>query len=106
MRKAPLTLQKQGFEETPQSKSAENADSKTRKRQKMRMTGFNVTQRKRDDNKNKNCAFQVGVGRGAGREIIQNAIFHGKRHDKKNSKMKILLSRNFVVMAQAPSDWL
>ena len=40
MRKAPLTLQKQGFEETPQSKSAENADAKTRK---MRMTGFNVT---------------------------------------------------------------
>ena len=49
MRKAPLTLQKQGFEETPQSKSAENAenaenaDAKTRKMRKMRMTGFNVT---------------------------------------------------------------
>ena len=50
--KAPLTLQKQGFEETPQSKSAENAGSaenadaktrKMRKMQKMRMTGFNVT---------------------------------------------------------------
>ena len=42
MRKAPLTLQKQGFEETPQSKSAENAenaenaDAKTRKMRKMR----------------------------------------------------------------------
>ena len=46
MRKAPLTLQKQGFEESPQSKSAENAenvDAKTRKTRKMRMTGFNVT---------------------------------------------------------------
>ena len=49
MRKAPLTLQKQGFEETPQSKSAENAenaenaDAKMRKMRKMRMTGFNVT---------------------------------------------------------------
>ena len=27
MRKAPLTLQKQGFEETPQSKRAENAEN-------------------------------------------------------------------------------
>ena len=49
MRKAPLILQKQGFEETPQSKNAENAenaenaDAKTRKMRKMRMTGFNVT---------------------------------------------------------------
>ena len=43
-----------------------------------------------------------GVGRGAGRKIVQNAIFHGKRHDNKILKVKILLSRNFVVMAQAP----
>ena len=47
--------------------------------------------------------FRVGVGRGAGRKIVQNAIFHGKRHDNKILKVKILLSRNFVVMAQAPS---
>ena len=46
MRKAPLTLQKQGSEETPQSKKAENAenvDAKTRKMWKMRLIGFNVT---------------------------------------------------------------
>ena len=43
----------------------------------------NVGQRKRDDNKNKICAFQGGVGRGAGRKIVQNAIFRGKRHDNK-----------------------
>ena len=49
MRTAPLTLQKQGSEETPQSQSAENAenaenaDTKTRKMRKMRLTGFNVT---------------------------------------------------------------
>ena len=46
MRKVPLTLQKQGFEETPRSKNAENAqnaDTKTRKMRKMRLTGFNVT---------------------------------------------------------------
>ena len=42
------------------------------------------------------------MGRGAERKIVQNAIFHGKRHDNKISKVKILLSRNFVVMAQAP----
>ena len=59
-------------------------------------------QRKRDDNKNKICAFQGGVGRGAGRKIVQNAIFRGKRHDNKILKVKMLLSRNFVVMAQAP----
>ena len=61
-------------------------------------------QRKRDDNKNKICAFQGGMGRGAGRKIVQNAIFRGKRHDNKILKVKILLSRNFVVMAQAPKE--
>ena len=44
-----------------------------------------------------------GVGRGGERKIVQNAIFHGKRHDNKILKLKILLSRNFVVMAQAPN---
>ena len=62
-----------------------------------------IAQRKRDDNKNKICTFQGGLGRGAGRKIVQNAIFHGKRHDNKILKVKILLSRNFVVMAQAPN---
>ena len=42
------------------------------------------------------------MGRGAGRKIVQNAISHGKRHDNKSLKVKILLSRTFVVMAQAP----
>ena len=46
--------------------------------------------------------FTGGVGRGAGRKIVQNAFFRGKRHDNKILKVKILLSRNFVVMAQAP----
>ena len=44
------------------------------------------------------------MGRWAGRKIVQNAIFHGKRHDNKISKVKMLLSSNFVVMAQAPTD--
>ena len=42
------------------------------------------------------------MGRGAERKIVQNAIFHGQRHDNKILKVKTLLSRNFVVMAQAP----
>ena len=42
------------------------------------------------------------MGRGADRKIVQNAIFRGKRHDNKILKVEILLSRNFVVMAQAP----
>ena len=46
--------------------------------------------------------FSGGVGRGAERKIVQNAIFQGKRHDNKILKVKFLLSRHFVVMAQAP----
>ena len=45
------------------------------------------------------------MGRGAGRKIVQNAFFHGKRHDNRILKVKILLSRNFVVMAQAPKTF-
>ena len=40
---------------------------------------------------------------GEERKIVQNAVFRGKRHDNKILKVQILLSRNFVVMAQAPS---
>ena len=47
--------------------------------------------------------FRGGVGRGAGRKTVQNAISHGKRHDNKILKVVSLLSRNFVVMAQAPN---
>ena len=65
---------------------------------------FSGSKRTRDDNKNKICAFQGGLGRGAGRKIVQNAIFQGKRHDNKILKVKFLLSRNFVVMAQAPRE--
>ena len=61
-------------------------------------------QRKRDDNKNTICACQGGVGRGAERKVVQNAIFHWKRHDNKISKVNILLPRKFVVMAQAPKE--
>ena len=43
------------------------------------------------------------MGRGAERKIVQNTVFHGKRHDNIILKVNILLSRNFVVMAQAPN---
>ena len=42
------------------------------------------------------------MGRGAERKLVQNAFFRGKRHDNEILKAKILLSKNFVVMAQAP----
>ena len=58
-----------------------------------------IGQRKRDDNKDNFFFF----GGGAGRKTVQNAIFHGKRHDNIILKVNILLSRNFVVMAQAPN---
>ena len=38
--------------------------------------------------------------------MVQKTILHGKRHDNKNLKLNNLLSRNFVVMAQAPNQAL
>ena len=43
-----------------------------------------------------------GGALGAEGKIVQNAVFRGKRHDNKILNLKILLSRNFVVIAQAP----
>ena len=47
--------------------------------------------------------FEGGGALGTERKIIQNAVFRGKRHDNKILKVQILLSSNFVVIAQAPS---
>ena len=45
-----------------------------------------------------------GVGRGGREEICPKTLFfRGIRHDNKILKVQILLSRNFVVIAQAPS---
>ena len=62
------------------------------------------TQRQRDDNKNKICTFEGGGPRGQRGKSSKNAVFRGKRHDNKILKAKILLSRNFVVVAQAPRN--
>ena len=35
---------------------------------------------------------------------FENAVFRGKRHDNNILKVQILLSRNFVVIAQAPRN--
>ena len=43
-----------------------------------------------------------GGGHGVERKIAQNTVFRGKRHDNEILKVQILLSRNFVVIAQAP----
>ena len=40
---------------------------------------------------------------GAERKSSKNAVFLGKRHDNKILKVQILLSRNYVVIAQAPT---
>ena len=40
---------------------------------------------------------------GAERKIVQNAVSRGKRRDNKILKVQILLSKNFVVIAQAPT---
>ena len=62
-----------------------------------------VSQRKRGDNRDKICAFQGGWAGGQSGKSSKYAMFHEKRHDNKISNVKILLSRDFVVMAQAPS---
>ena len=64
-----------------------------------------MCQRRRDDTKNRIFAFGGGGlgGLGAERKIVQNAVFRGKRHNNKILKVQIMLSRNFVVIAQAPS---
>ena len=54
-------------------------------RRTVRKLSFAYGQRKRDDNKNKICTFRGG----AERKIVQNALFHGKRHDNKILKVKI-----------------
>ena len=60
-------------------------------------------QRRRDDNKNKICVFEGGGPWGQRGKSPQNTVFHGKLHDNKILKVQILLSRNFVVIAQAPT---
>ena len=72
----------------------------------MWLTDFNV-QRRRDDNRNKIFAFEGGGARAQRGKSSQKARFCGKRHDNKILKVQILLSRNFVVVTQAPEcGWL
>ena len=63
---------------------------------------FLYFQRRRDDNKNKIFAFEGGGPWGQRGKSCKNACFRGKRHDNKILKVQILLSRHFVVIAQAP----
>ena len=35
--------------------------------------------------------------------LLRSSVFRGKRHDNTFFKVQILLSRNFVVIAQAPT---
>ena len=62
-------------------------------------------QRQQDDNENKIALLRGGHGGQTGK-LSKTLFSHGKRHDNKISKVQILLSRNFVVIAQAPSNGL
>ena len=65
----------------------------------------NEFQRRRDGNKNNIFAFEGGGAGGQRGKLSTNAVsyfFRGKRHNNKFLKMQILLSRNFVVIAQVP----
>ena len=46
--------------------------------------------------------FEGGGALGAERKIVQNAVFHGKRHDNTILRSQILLSKHVVVIAQVP----
>ena len=60
-------------------------------------------QRKRDDNKNEICVFRGGgVGQGDREELSKTLFFFVGNATTIKFEVKILLSRNFVVMAQAP----
>ena len=63
-----------------------------------------MSQRRRDDNKNKICAFEGGGPWGQRGKSSKNALFRGKCHDDKILNVQMLLSRNFVVIAQAPNE--
>ena len=45
--------------------------------------------------------FDWGGALVADGKIVQNAVFHGKRDDNRNLKLQLLLSRNYVAIAQA-----
>ena len=60
-----------------------------------------LSQRRRDDNNNKICTFEGGGPWGQRGQSSKNAVFRGKRHDNQILKVQIVLSRNFVVIAQA-----
>ena len=62
------------------------------------------SQRRRDDNKNKIIAFEGGGALGQRGQSSKSTCFRGKRHDNKHLKVQILLSRNIVVIAQAPRE--
>ena len=65
------------------------------------------SQRRQDDNKNEIFTFWGGGAWGTERKIAPKTLFfHGKRHDNKILKVQILLSKNFVVIAQAPREVL
>ena len=51
------------------------------------------SQRRRDDNKNKICAFEEGGPWGRRGKSSKNALFRGKRHDNKILNLQILLSK-------------
>ena len=50
----------------------------------------------------KSCAFEGGGPWGRRGKSSKNAVLRGKRHDNNILKVQIILSRNFVVIVQAP----
>ena len=70
-------------------------------RSELKRTQKGARQRVRESETTIKIKFAFVRG-GGERKIVQNAIFRGKRPDNKILKVKILLSRNFVFMPQAP----
>ena len=68
-----------------------------------RIVRYPINRRRRDDNKIKFSLLRGGGPGGQRGKSSKTLFFRGKRHDNKILKVKILLSRNFVVIAQAPN---
>ena len=68
------------------------------------VVALKIAGRERQDTPiNKLCVFEGGGGSWGQRgESSQKTVFPGKRHDNRILKVHILLSRNVVVIAQAP----
>ena len=83
---------------------ADSVPVRFKKRERVEKMPLNILRDGETTIKIKFSVFEGGGGGvGAERKTVQNVAFHSKRHDNKILKSQILLSKHFVVIAQAPT---